>query len=437
MPENDFTRANADESPGNFDEQTGDVDQPSSPTDDETHQHPPARGPLGEIARLFLKLGVIAFGGPAAHIAMMEDEVVTRRKWIDRQHFLDLIGATNLIPGPNSTEMTMHVGYERAGGPGLVVAGTCFILPAVFITAAFGWLYVEYGTLPAVEPFLYGIKPAVIAVILGAVWRLGEKAVKGWRLAVMGIAAAVAVLAGVGEILALFAGGILGTLWLRASGYDSSRTASRFVPILLLQNAGSAAGGAAGGATGGAAAGAVAGVAASVSLWKLFLFFLKVGAVLYGSGYVLVAFLEGGLVEDYRWLTQAQLLDAIAIGQFTPGPVLSTATFIGYVLEGVPGAAVATLGIFLPSFFFVLILNPLIPKLRQSVWLSAFLDAVNVVALALMVAVTIQLGVSTLTTWQAWLIALLAAVAALRFRINAAWLVLGGAILGWMLLQIG
>jgi chromate transporter len=247
----------------------------------------------------------------------------------------------------------------------------------------------------------------------------------------------VAVLAGVGEILALFAGGILGTLWLRASGYDSSRTASRFVPILLLQNAGSAAGGAAGGATGGAAAGAVAGVAASVSLWKLFLFFLKVGAVLYGSGYVLVAFLEGGLVEDYGWLTQAQLLDAIAIGQFTPGPVLSTATFIGYVLEGVPGAAVATLGIFLPSFFFVLILNPLIPKLRQSVWLSAFLDAVNVVALALMVAVTIQLCVSTLTTWQAWLIAVLAAVAALRFRINAAWLVLGGAVLGWVLLQIG
>jgi len=429
MPKNDSTRANADDPPGNFAERTGAPDSPSSPTDAETHQHPPARGPLSEVARLFLKLGVIAFGGPAAHIAMMEDEVVTRRKWIERQHFLDLVGATNLIPGPNSTEMTMHVGYERAGGSGLVVAGTCFILPAVLITAVFGWLYVEYGTLPEVEPFLYGIKPAVIAVILGAVWRLGSSAVKGWRLAVLGVASAVVVLAGVGEILALFAGGILGTLWLRSAGYDSSRTASRFVPILFLQDAGTSAGG--------AAAGAAAGVAAGVSLWKLFLFFLKVGAVLYGSGYVLVAFLEGGLVEDYGWLTQAQLLDAIAIGQFTPGPVLSTATFIGYILEGVPGAAVATIGIFLPSFFFVLILNPFIPKLRQSIWLSAFLDAVNVVAVALMVAVTIQLGVSTLITWQAWLIAALAAVAVVKFRINAAWLVLGGGVLGRLLLEIG
>ena len=381
----------------------------------------PERGPLGEVARLFLKLGLIAFGGPAAHIAMMEDEFVTRRRWIDRQHFLDLIGATNLIPGPNSTEMTMHVGYERAGWPGLFVAGACFIGPAVLITGLFGWLYVAYGSLPEVEPFLYGIKPAVIAVILGAVWKLGKKAVKGWRFAVMGVAVAAAVLAGLGEIWALLIGGVLGTLWLRATGYDSSQTASRYLPILLLQHAGA-----------GAAAGA-AGAAVSVSLWKLFFFFFKVGAVLYGSGYVLVAFLEGGLVQDYGWLTQAQLLDAIAIGQFTPGPVLSTATFIGYVIEGVPGAAVATLGIFLPSFFFVLMLNPLIPKLRRSVWLSAFLDAVNVAAVALMVAVTAELGYTTLVSWPAWVIAIVAAVLALRFRVNAAWLVLGGAVLGWLL----
>ena len=385
----------------------------------------PKRGPLGEVARLFFKLGLIAFGGPAAHIAMMEDEVVTRRGWISRQHFLDLIGATNLIPGPNSTEMTMHVGYERAGWPGLFTAGSCFIFPAVVITGVFGWLYVTYGSLPAVEPFLYGIKPAVIAVILGAVWKLGKKAVKGWRFALIGLAVAAAALGGLGEIWALVAGGILGTLWLRAAGYDSSGTAERFVPILFLQRAQDT--------TGAVVGGAAVGAAAGVSLWKLFFFFLKIGAILYGSGYVLVAFLEGGLVRDYGWLTEAQLLDAIAIGQFTPGPVLSTATFIGYVIQGVPGALVATVGIFLPSFIFVLILNPLIPRLRESIWLSAFLDAVNVAAVALMVAVTIELGVSTLVTWPAWVIVTLAAVLALGFKMNAAWIVLGGAILGWML----
>ncbi|MEX2399606.1 MAG: chromate efflux transporter [Rhodothermales bacterium] len=385
-------------------------------------------GRLSEIARLFLKLGIIAFGGPAAHIAMMEDEFVTRRKWISRQHFLDLIGATNLIPGPNSTEMTMHVGYERAGWPGLFTAGASFIFPAVLITGFFGWMYVEYGALPEVEPFLYGIKPAVIAVILGAVWKLGRSAVKGWRFAIMGLAVAGVVLAGVGEVPALLAGGAIGMLWLRFVGYDSSRTAGRFIPILFLQQARDTTGAAAG-AVGAAGAAAVA----SVSLWKLFFFFLKIGAILYGSGYVLVAFLEGGLVQDYGWLTQAQLLDAIAIGQFTPGPVLSTSTFIGYVIEGVPGALVATLGIFLPSFFFVLILNPLIPRMRDSAWVAAFLDAVNVAAVALMVAVTVQLGVGTLVSWPAWVIAALAAVLALRFNVNAAWLVLGGAVLGWLL----
>ncbi|MFW6089246.1 MAG: chromate efflux transporter [Gemmatimonadota bacterium] len=381
------------------------------------------------MAGLFLKLGVIAFGGPAAHIAMLEDEVVTRRGWLSRQHFLDLVGATNLIPGPNSTEMTMHVGYERAGWKGLFTAGACFILPAVLITGAFAWLYVTYGSLPEVEPFLYGIKPAVIAVILGAVWRLGRTAVKGWRFAVLGFGVAAAVLSGLNEVWALLAGGLLGTLWLRAGGYDSSRTAGALLPILFLRPSalGTGATGAAGVLLGSTAA------VATVSLWKLFFFFLKVGAILYGSGYVLVAFLEGGLVQDYGWLTQTQLLDAIAIGQFTPGPVLSTSTFIGYLVEGVPGAAVATLGIFLPSFFFVLILNPLIPKLRESVWLSAFLDSVNVAAVALMVVVTIELGVGILVSWPAWVIAGLAAVFALVYRVNAAWLVAGGAALGWLL----
>ena len=378
---------------------------------------------MSELVRLFLKLGFVAFGGPAAHVAMMEEEVVERRGWLTRQHFLDLVGATNLIPGPNSTEMSMHVGYERAGWPGLFVAGACFIGPAVLVTGGLAWLYVRFGTLPAVEPFLYGIKPAVIAVILTAVWRLGGKAVKGWRLAVLGVAVTLAVLFGVNEVLALLGGGIAGMIWLRSSdreGGTGSSAPAVFAFGDLPRGLGQAAAG-------------TAAVAAGVSLWKLGLFFLKVGAVLYGSGYVLVAFLRGGLVSGYGWLTEAQLLDAIAIGQFTPGPVLSTATFIGYLIQGTPGAVVATLGIFLPSFLFVLILNPLVPKLRDWSWSAAFLDAVNVAAVALMLAVTVQLGASTLTSWPAWTIAGLAALAAWRWRLNPAWLVVGGAALGWLL----
>lgn len=378
---------------------------------------------MRETASLFLKLGFIAFGGPAAHIAMMEEEVVRRRGWLSRQHFLDLVGATNLIPGPNSTEMSMHVGYERAGWSGLFVAGACFIGPAVLLTGGLAWLYVRFGTLPQVEPFLYGIKPAVIALILTAVWRLGRKAVKGWRLATLGVGVALAVLAGVSEVLALLGGGVLGMVWLRGSGGDGWPRASAAGVVWLGDLPRGVA----------SAIGVTALAAASVSLWKLGLFFLKVGAVLYGSGYVLIAFLQGDVVSRYGWLTEAQLLDAIAIGQFTPGPILSTATFIGYLILGVPGAVVATVGIFLPSFFFVLVLNPIVPKLRDWAWSAAFLDAVNVAAVALMIAVTIQLGTSTLTSWPAWIIALLAAGAAWRFRLNAVWLVAGGAIVGWLL----
>ncbi|NNE34909.1 MAG: chromate efflux transporter, partial [Rhodothermales bacterium] len=261
-------------------------------------------GRLAEVARLFLKLGIIAFGGPAAHIAMMEDEFVTRRKWIDRQHFLDLIGATNLIPGPNSTEMTMHVGYERAGWPGLFVAGSCFIFPAVVITGFFGWFYVAYGELPAVEPFLYGIKPAVIAVILGAVWKLGKKAVKGWRFVALGIAVTALVLGGLGEIWSLLIGGLVGMLWFRFSGYNSDRTANALLPILFLKKP-------AAGVIASSTAIGLGTTGSGVSLLKLFLFFLKIGSILYGSGYVLVAFLEGGLVNDLGWITQAELLDSI------------------------------------------------------------------------------------------------------------------------------
>jgi chromate transporter len=373
---------------------------------------PPGR--LAELARLFLKLGVIGFGGPAAHIAMMEEEVVERRRWLTREHFLDLVGATNLIPGPNSTEMAIHVGYLRAGWMGLLLAGLCFILPAVLITTGLAWAYVKFGTLPQVVPFLFGIKPALIAIILAAVWRLGKTAAKGIPLLSLGCAVAVGSLLGWDEIVLLLLGGVMGMLWLGRSG---NLALLAWISVTAT----------------GTVAGAAGATTASVSLATLGLFFLKVGAVLYGSGYVLVAFLEGGLVRDYGWLSEAQLLDAIAIGQFTPGPVLSTATFIGYLLGGVPGAAVATTGIFLPSFIFVAALGLVLPRLRRSRWMAAFLDAVNVSSVALMAAVTVKLSVSTLTTWPAWVIALTAAGAGLRWRVNATWLVLGGAVVGRLL----
>ncbi|MEO1076221.1 MAG: chromate efflux transporter [Bacteroidota bacterium] len=395
---------------------------------------------LGELARVFFKLGVIGFGGPAAHIAMMEDEVVERRRWLSRQHFLDLIGATNLIPGPNSTEMTMHVGYSRAGWLGLAVAGTSFIVPAALSTGLLAWAYVEYGTLPAVEPFLVGIKPAVLAVILGALWRLGKKAIKGWMLAVLAALVSVLLVAGLSEIAALVLGGVAGMLGLVAlrrrsttedppedndpdASDETKASIKRGWLALLPIPAGLAQ--------------ATAAATAAVPLWKLGLFFLKVGAVLYGSGYVLIAFLEGDLVNDYGWLTQQQLLDAVAIGQFTPGPVLTTATFIGYVLGGVPGAVVATVGIFLPAFVFAGLLHPVVPKLRTSPWTAAFLDAINAAAVALMAVVTVQLGLDVLTGWLPVAIFAVAAVLALRYKVNAAWLVLGGALAGWLGATLG
>ncbi len=387
---------------------------------DPHNKHP---GTLNELFRLFLKLGFIGFGGPAAVIAMMDDEIVKRREWLSREHFLDLVGATNLIPGPNSTEMTMHIGYERRGWAGLITAGSCFILPAALMTGTLGWLYAQYGTMPEVEPFLRGIKPAVMAVILGALWRLGKAALKSWTLIPVGIAVAAALVLGVGEVIALLGGGVFGMLWLR--GYDTWQSgrgtkAGWLAPLIATPGAGLFAW--------------TMQQAASqeIPLWKLGLFFLKVGAVLYGSGYVLIAFLEGDLVEAYGWLTEQQLLDAIAIGQFTPGPVLTTATFIGVVLAGWQGGVVATFAIFLPSFFFVAILNPIIPKLRRSPWTAAFLDAVNVSAVALMLVVTVKLGISVLDAWDPWLIFALATVAAFRFRLNAAYLVIGGAVLGWL-----
>ncbi len=383
-----------------------------------------------ELIRLFLKLGTIAFGGPAAHIAMMEEEVVHRRKWITREHFLDLVGATNLIPGPNSTEMAIHIGYIRVGVLGLIVSGLSFILPAVAITGALAWVYVRFGSIPQVVPFLFGIKPAVISVILMAVIRLGRTAAKNVQLTIIGIAVVIASLSGINEVVALLSGGVIGIILYETKKSKNKKTPwwitpllSQLLSIFKSSNAKAAMALSATGATG----------IAGVSLWKLGLFFLKIGSVLYGSGYVLVAFLEGGLVKDYGWLTQHQLLDAIAVGQFTPGPVLSTATFVGYVVSGVPGALISTIGIFLPSFIFVLILNPIIPRLRASKKMSAFLDAVNISAIGLMAAVIIHFASSALTDWRGIFISVGATISGIHFKLNPAWLVIGGAIIGWIL----
>ena len=388
---------------------------------------------LGELAKLFLKLGVIGFGGPVAHIAMMEDEVVKRRHWLTRQHFLDLLGATNLIPGPNSTEMAIHVGFVYAGWLGLIVSGVCFILPAVLITGGLAWVYVNYGNLPQVAPLLYGIKPAVLAVIINALWGLGKKAVKTQKLLIIAFGVvALLMLLKLNEVVALLIGGVLGMLWLQTGNKGNQPGDKANFLIVSL-------------ATGTTLKATAAGVSAvNVSLWKLGLFFLKVGSVLFGGGFVLVAFLQGELVQEYGWLTQQQLLDAIAIGQFTPGPILSTATFIGYILAGIPGAIVATVGIFLPSFAFTAALNPLVPWLRASKWTAAFLDAVNVSAVALMAVVTLQLGMATLSLPKAPFvdvfavaIALISAVLVIRYKINAAWLVLGAGLMGWVAFLLG
>ncbi|MCB0597687.1 MAG: chromate efflux transporter [Lewinellaceae bacterium] len=368
---------------------------------------------LREIASLFLKLGIFAFGGPAAHIAMMEEEVVQKRQWMDQQHFLDLVGATSLIPGPNSTEMTMHCGHERGGAYGLFIAGASFILPAVLITGGLAYLYVEYGQLPQVAPLLYGIKPAVLAVILSAVIKLGGKALKSRQLGVIGGLATLAVLLGINEIFAILGAGALG---LALHGLLRLRNAPMFIPLplLLFQATASTSG------------------AASASLGKLFLTFLKVGSILFGSGYVLVAYLDGELVQKLGWLTRPELLDAIAIGQFTPGPVLSTATFVGYQILGFWGAVAATLGIFLPSFFFVWLLNPLVPKIRESKAAGAFLDAVNIGAVGIMAAVVLQLGAEVLPDWKAWVVAGGSALAVFGpWKVSSVWVILGGAVLGW------
>ena len=366
---------------------------------------------LGEVVRLFLRLGFTAFGGPAAHIALMHDEVVTRRGWMSEQHFLDLVGATNLIPGPNSTEMAIHIGYERAGWRGLLAAGLCFIMPAVLIVLALAWLYVEYGSTPQGDALMYGIKPVIIAIVVQALYKLVPTALKGGLLAAVGVGALAAYLLGVNELIVLFGGALHVVALQAAQGFPQSVAALlplTGLPYWLAQST----------------------TPTIISLDRIFLVFLKVGALLYGSGYVLLAFLRNDLVVNYGWLTDQQLLDAVAIGQFTPGPVFTTATFIGYVLAGVPGAVVATIGIFLPSFFFVALLARIMPYIRKSPWSAAFLDGVNVTALGLMAGVTWQLGRAALVDLPTILLAAVAALLLFRFKINSAWLVLGGAVIG-------
>ncbi|MGD0180022.1 MAG: chromate efflux transporter [Terriglobales bacterium] len=369
------------------------------------------RTSLLELARLFLKIGVAAFGGPPAHIAMMEDEVVSRRGWLTREQFLDFLGATNLIPGPNSTEMAIHVGRVRAGWAGLLVAGASFILPSAVMVTALAWAYLRFGSFPQVAGVLYGVKPIVIALIVQAVLKLAKTAVKSTWIAVVGALAVVATAFGADQLAVLAGGGLLTGLFYRVR----SRKRTSSVPALV---------------TGGAALAAGASAVMPFSLTALFLVFLKIGAILFGGGYVLVALIRSNLVTHLGWITERQLLDAIAMGQVTPGPLSTTATFIGYLLGGLPGAALATVAIFLPAFFFVAISGPLVPRLRHSPLAGAVLDGVNVAALALIAVASWQLFRTAVVDWTTLVLAGLSFILLIRYRVNSLWLVLAGALIG-------
>ena len=387
----------------------------------ETTTRPP--GALREVALLFLRLGLTAFGGPAAHIAMFRDEVVTRRQWVTDAEFLDMMAAANLIPGPNSTETAIHLGFRRAGWAGLVAAGVCFILPAFVIVLAIAMLYARYGTTPAAESLLYGIEPVVVAVILQAVWGLGRTAIRPWLTGIVAVAAFGLYFVGVHELVLLAAGGVL-VMVVRNARRLGGGLPTRPTMLLGLW------GGLATRPAGEWLVWATQAAAAPVTLTTLFLSFLKIGSVLYGSGYVLVAFLQSEFVERLGWITSSQLLDAVAIGQFTPGPVFTTATFIGYQVAGVPGAVLATVGIFLPGFVFVAITNPFIPRMRRSPWLSALLDGVVAASLGLMAAVTVELARQSIVDVPTALLLLAAAVLLIRWRVNSTWLIVGGAVAG-------
>jgi len=374
-----------------------------------------------ELALLFLRLGTTAFGGPAAHVSMMEDEVVRRRGWLTREKFLDLLGATNLIPGPNSTEMAIHIGFLRGGWAGLVVAGVSFIIPAMVIVMGFAWAYVRFQKLPEVTWLLYGVKPVIIAIVLQALWGLGRTAIKTKFLGVLAILATALNFLGIDELAILLGAGILAG-W--GQGLGADRKGNRRALLLMTVPVGGFL----------AVIYFVMRIPTSArmqfGLVPLFLFFCKVGSILFGSGYVLLAFLQADLVQNWHWLTTTQLLNAIAVGQVTPGPVFTTATFIGYLLAGFPGALIATAGIFLPAFFFVAISGPLVPRSRKSIIAGAFLDGVVVASLSLMAVVTWRLGREAVIDPVTVLLSIASAILLIRFRLNSLWLVLGGAIIG-------
>ena len=393
---------------------------------------------LTEVAGLFLRLGFTAFGGPAAHIAMMREEVVLRRGWIGDERFVDLLGITNLIPGPNSTEMAIYLGYLRAGWPGLLIGGICFIGPAMLIVLALAWAYVSYGSLPQVGWLFYGIKPVVVAIIAQALWSLCRTVLKGIWPIVLALLVLALYLLGVNTLILLFGGGLLfglirgGERWYRSKrdhkvagllvslSFNFNDMRVRWLQwFTTLPIAG------------------VAAAAVPFSMLTLFLTFLKIGAILYGSGYVLLAFLRSDFVLSLHWLTDRQLLDAVSIGQFTPGPVFTTATFIGYLVGGWQGALLATLGIFLPSFVFIALIHPVATRIRRSPWTAPLLDGVNAAALALMAGVLFQLGQNALFDILTASIALVSFAVLMRFKINSVWLILAGAAIGlvrfWLL----
>ena len=359
---------------------------------------------LGQLAALFLRLGLTAFGGPAAHIAMMEDEVVNRKRWLDRQRFLDLLGVANLLPGPSSSELAIYIGQSQAGWAGLLLGGACFILPAALLTAMIAWAYTRFGSLPQATGILYGIRPVVVAIIFQALWRLGQTAFKTKVLMIIAVGAAAASLAGLGPVWVLLCCGTVVLAKRSVQRLRSLPAVFGFVPT--------------------------AAIITHWSLGNLFLIFLKIGAVVFGSGYVLLAFLRADLVDRLHWLTEKQLLDAVAVGQITPGPVFSTATFIGYILAGGRGAFLATVAIFLPAFFLVAFTGPLLPRLRKSKSVSALFDGVNAGSLGLMLAVVLFLAHAAIFDLATALTAIGSAVLLLRFKVNATWVILAGAVFG-------
>lgn len=365
-------------------------------------------GKLKEIALLFLKLGTVSFGGPAAHIAIMEKEVVNKRQWLTSSNFIELMAITNLIPGPNSTQMAFQCGYRRAGAAGLLVAGICFILPAAVITCIIAYFYKAYGSLPAIAPIFQGIQPVVVAIIFDAVIKFGKKTLINWKLTLIGLATVVCSLYGISSIVLLFAAGGLYVV----TALGMKRNLSSLFPLLLAQSPA---------------------LLPSYSVTKLFFLFLKTGSILFGGGMVLFAYMNGDLVDHLHWLSRQQLMDSVAAGQFTPGPILSAATFIGYQVGGISGAIASTVGIFLPSFILVWLLTPFLHRLGSNKTLSSFLAGVSIASVALMLAVCMQMSNTSLVDWKTWSLMILALACLLTFRkVSSVWFILGGALFGYL-----